>query len=101
MDRDWPQIIQEQAEVARIKGKVVNAILADPNAPMQTIGRLSRDVEDIARHFDKLFLEVSEELSYDDPLMDAAVAIEDMWSKMSVDLAYRLKPSTHLRIVLG
>jgi hypothetical protein len=101
MGRDWKSFIQEQGQVARIKGKVVAAILADPNAPMQTIGRLSRDVEEMARHFDRLFLEVSEELSYDDPLIDAAVAIEDMWSKMSVDLAYRLKPSTHLRIVLG
>jgi hypothetical protein len=99
MDRDWPHIIKEQADIAGIKGKVVKAILADPGAPMQTIARLSRDVEDLARQFDALFLEMSDELGLEDPLIDEALAAERMWSNMSVDLSDRLKASKHLRLV--
>jgi hypothetical protein len=90
-ENDWQRIFQVQVDIAGIKRKVVIAILADGGAPMKPIARLSRDVEALGRQFDRLFLEVSEALDLEHPLIDEALVIEDMWSKMSVDLADRLK----------
>jgi hypothetical protein len=91
IENHWQTILAREEEVANIKLRVVKAILANPETDEHTIARLFRDVEEKARHFDRLFLEMSEELDHKNPLINVALVIEGTWSKMSVELAARLK----------
>lgn len=89
--RDWPAIIRQQRDLANIKGKVVTAMLSDVGASVETLCRLHRDVERLARHFDSNFLEMSEELGLEGPIIDSAMAVEGLWSSMSVQVADRTR----------
>jgi hypothetical protein len=99
MARDWAGIIRDQAEIARIKVKVATILLADPDINPETVARLYRDIEEKARQFDSVFLEISDELDLDHPLVDEALSVERLWSGMSVRIADRISsmvgPSTN------
>ncbi|UVC12653.1 hypothetical protein IHQ71_31300 (plasmid) [Rhizobium sp. TH2] len=90
MARDWRSIIRDQGELARIKIKVATTLLADPDVNLETISRLHRDVEEKAKQFDVIFLEMSNELDLEHPLVDAALSVERLWSGMSVSVANRV-----------
>ncbi|CAN7154808.1 hypothetical protein [Rhizobium sp. LjRoot254] len=90
MERDWLTVITEQGEIARIKIRVATILLADPDINPETVSRLYRDVEEKARQFDAVFLEISDELDLDHPLVDEALSVERLWSGMSVSIADRI-----------
>ncbi|UVC12388.1 hypothetical protein IHQ71_30765 (plasmid) [Rhizobium sp. TH2] len=90
IERDWLAGMTEQREIANIKMNVVTTMLTDQDASLDTVSKLYRDVEEKARQFDATFLAMSDALGLEHPLIDEALAIEEMWSIMSVSVASRL-----------
>lgn len=80
---DWQAIFTDQLDIAHIKLKVVTTMLADQDASPDMIARLRRDVDERARQFDALFLQMSNELGLEHLFVDEAMVIEGLWSKMS------------------
>jgi hypothetical protein len=90
VERDWTGVITALEKSANIKMKIITAVLADEAADLDMVPDLHRDVEAKAKRFDALFLKMLDELGPDHPLIHSALAVEDMWGRMSVTLLDRV-----------
>ena len=87
---DWVSTLQEQSNFINQIARDVSQALASPNLSIEQASRLSRSIDRGARAFDR----VVEELERHGPeteLVEAAGAIADTWTHLSVAVANKLR----------
>ena len=95
---DWITTLQLQAEFATEIAEEVNRTLKLPDLTATQAARLYRVVEEGAQTFDRIFDEM-EQHDTDDTLTQAAEAIADTWTNLSIVTANKLRAMRGLKLI--
>lgn len=90
MKNDWLSILRMQGDLAKSMAEDVPKALDDPKLTLDQASRLYNAVEQGAQEFDRIVTLMNEE-DLDEPLYEAADALEDMWSELSVAAANKVR----------
>lgn len=90
MATDWFATLAEQGEIAKRMARNVPEALGHPDLTLDLASRLYREVEQGAQAFDAIVQRMSED-DVPDGLVDAAEALEDIWSRLSVAAANKVR----------
>ncbi|MBB3144963.1 hypothetical protein FHS21_001364 [Phyllobacterium trifolii] len=88
---DWISTLQEQAEFATRIAEDVTLTLQFPQLSDVQVSRLFRVVEQGASTFNRILEEMDKDDGVDDDLFEAAEDIADMWTKLSISTANKLR----------
>lgn len=90
MATDWLRLIQEQGEIAKQMAADVPRALADPDLTLDNASQLYGAVERGAQNLDRI-VERMEDYDLDDALFEAAEALQDIWARLSVASANKVR----------
>lgn len=90
MTTDWIATLREQGVLAERVAATMTRAHADPNLTLDQASRIYRIVEQGAQDFDQIVEEMDDH-DLDDTLYDAAEALEDIWSNLSVAAANKVR----------
>ncbi|MHC2543516.1 hypothetical protein ACVINY_004228 [Sinorhizobium meliloti] len=90
MEIDWLATLAEQGDIAKSKATEVATLVVKPELPLEIASRLYRDVEKGAQTFDRILSDM-EDADVSDELLQAADALAELWSQLSVALANKLR----------
>jgi len=87
---DWLATLAEQGDIAKRKATEVATLVVKPELPLEIASRLYRDVEKGAQTFDRILSDM-EDADVSDELLQAADALAELWSQLSVASANKLR----------
>lgn len=90
MPIDWIATLHEQGDVVAQMSSDVPKALSHSDLTLDQASRLYRAVEKGAQDFDRI-VEDMQEYDLDDSLFEAADALEDIWSELSVATANKVR----------
>ncbi|WP_028054252.1 hypothetical protein [Sinorhizobium medicae] len=90
MSIDWLATLAEQGDIAKRKATEVATLVVKPELPLEIASRLYRDVEKGAQTFDRILSDM-EDADVSDELLQAADALAELWSQLSVASANKLR----------
>ncbi len=90
MSTEWISILTEQGDLAKRMARDVPIALGHPKLTLDQASRLHNAVEDGAQKFDQVVLAMEQE-DLDDALLEAAEALEDIWSGLCIATANKVR----------
>lgn len=87
---DWLATLAEQGDIAKSKATEVATLVVKPELPLEIASRLYRDVEKGAQTFDRILSDM-EDADVSDELLEAADALAELWTQLSVASANKLR----------
>ncbi|MDX0615175.1 hypothetical protein GOD03_11840 [Sinorhizobium medicae] len=90
MTVDWLATLAEQGDIAKRKATEVATLVVKPDLPLEIASRLYREVEKGAQTFDRILSDM-EDADVSDELLEAADALAELWSQLSVASASKLR----------
>lgn len=87
---DWLATLAEQGDIAKSKATEVATLVVKPELPLEIASRLYRNVEKGAQSFDRILSDI-EDADVSDELLEAADALAELWSQLSVASANKLR----------
>lgn len=87
---DWIATLREQGDIAARFTKDVPTALSDASLTLDQASRLYQAVEKGSQDFDRI-VEDMQEYDLDESLFEAADALEDIWSGLSVATANKVR----------
>ncbi|RVM15075.1 hypothetical protein [Sinorhizobium meliloti] len=90
MTVDWLATLAEQGDIAKRKATEVATLVVKPDLPLEIASRLYREVEKGAQTFDRILSDM-EDADVSDELLEAADALAELWSQLSVASANKLR----------
>ncbi len=99
MAADWIATLHEQSEIFRSKSLHVARLLEHEDLSVEVATILRNDVDHLATRFDGVIVDMYAALHDDDPLIESAEVIEQLWSQLCLATANKVRELQGLPLI--